>query len=170
MTVVERHEMATSMGRFPMFPNPTKSNNLYELAVEADSRFNRLNHQLDRLVSRPGNGGPLSWGLAWSSAPMGLWEDDEAVYIELDAPGVKDSDIEVEVHQNRLNVRVERKAPEGRSFAFNNRAFGKFERSVGLPPNLDSEAVHARLADGVLSIRLNKRAEAKPRRVAIETT
>lgn len=150
-----------------MLANPIR-NNLFELAAEADATFNRLNRDFGRLMGRGGNGS-LAWGTTWASAAMGLWEEEDAFCLELDVPGVKESDIEIEVHENRLTVRVERKAPEGRSFVYNNRTFGRFERTVSLPPTVDGEHISARLADGVLSIRMAKRVEARPRRVSIET-
>ena len=45
----------------------------------------------------------------WSALPLALWEDEHNVYVNVDAPGVTDKDIEVSVHGGELVVKGERK-------------------------------------------------------------
>src|SRR4051794_34660415 len=46
---------------------------------------------------------------AWSGLPLSMWEDEHNVYVELDAPGVTDKDVEVSVHNGDLLIKGERK-------------------------------------------------------------
>ncbi len=104
---------------------------------------------------------------AWKSLPLSMWEDDDHVYVEADAPGLTDNDIEVYVHQGTLTIRGERKC-ERKGTLYEGRCYGRFERSIALPAGVDPEQVEAKLANGVLSLRLSKKPESKPRKIAVK--
>lgn len=130
--------------------------------------FDRLRKEFDRMFAGPFlRGGDQPMAHAHFGSALAIWEDEDQVEIELDVPGVKESDVDLEVDQNRLSIRVERKAPEGRTAVHDGRSYGRFERVVALPPTIDAEGIRARLADGVLSVLLKKRAEAKPRKITL---
>jgi HSP20 family protein len=95
---------------------------------------------------------------------------DDAYVLHADLPGVKDEDVEVTVHGNVLTVRGERRAEErkeGETFYVYERSYGGFERSFTLPEEADGDRIEARLADGVLAVRIAKRAESKPRKISL---
>jgi HSP20 family protein len=107
-----------------------------------------------------------SWG-AWDATfPMSMWEDEDAVRVELDAPGVTEKDIELTVHDGELIVRGERKTEE-KTGGYDTRVYGRFERRVSLPATVDADKVEAKLANGVLSVTCPKSEAAKPRKIAI---
>lgn len=111
---------------------------------------------------------PLASAPAWGGFPMSMWEDENAVHVELDAPGVGEKDIELTIHDGELIVRGERKAQENRS-GYDSRAYGRFEQRVTLPAAVDADKVEAKLANGVLTVACPKSEAAKPRRIAIAT-
>jgi HSP20 family protein len=69
-----------------------------------------------------------------------------------------------------LTIRAERKAEEGRTYLYNCRRHGQIERLVRLPEGLDATGnVQAQFTNGVLHISLPKAAEAKPRKIALQS-
>ena len=101
-------------------------------------------------------------------APLSVWDDSSAVYIEMDAPGIALQDLEVSVEKGRLTIRGERKAPDrSPGYLHEERYFGQFERVIMLNEWTDSTNVDASLHDGVLRLKLPKRPEAQPQKIAI---
>lgn len=124
---------------------------------------NRLSTIFDRFFDDAFAPPAPAWG---ASFPMSMWEDEEAVHVELDAPGVTDKDIELTVHDGDLFVRYERKAEEKKG-GYDTRTYGRFEQRLTLPSAVDAEKVEAKLANGVLSVTCPKSEVAKPRKIAI---
>jgi HSP20 family protein len=129
------------------------------------SPINRLDTFFDRAF---GDDGFTSQG--WSWAPVSIWEDDDAIFIEAEVPGVKDSEVELTVHNGLLYIRGQRAPVEGRRYFYNGRTFGRFERVVTLPEAVKTDDVEATLADGVLCVRLPKSPEAKPKKITLKTS
>ena len=135
-----------------------------------DEPVARLRGEVDTLFDRffGGDGGSLTQ--AWGGVPVAMWEDDDHIYIEAELPGVTEKDIDVTVHNGLLFIRGERRPVEGRTYLYNGRAYGRFERVISLPEAVDTEHVQARLADGLLLIELTKSPEAKPKKIAVRTS
>ena len=91
--------------------------------------------------------------------------DDETV-LSADLPGMGEADIEVTVSAPYLVVRGERKAKEGR-YLRRARFHGAFERRFWIGEGYDPDHVTAHIANGELTIRLEKAARAKPRRIKL---
>jgi HSP20 family protein len=104
----------------------------------------------------------------WSSLPLCLWQDENHLYIEMDAPGVTEKDIDLTFHEGDLIIQGERKG-ERKEGAFDNRTYGRFEQRITLPSPVDFDKVEAKLANGVLSITFPKSEEAKPRKIALKS-
>jgi len=102
--------------------------------------------------------------------PMSVWQDDSNVYLEAELPGVAEKDLEITVHDGVLTIKGESQDEEGRAYIYNGRTFGRFERAVTLPDQVDSEQVEATLTNGVLRVRLAKVPQAKPRKIALKTS
>ena len=86
-------------------------------------------------------------------------EDEKAYYIEVDLPGVKKEDINVEVKDNILIISGERKfkkEEEDKGYKRVESFFGKFERRFTLPADADPERIEAKVEDGVLYITIPK--------------
>ncbi len=93
--------------------------------------------------------------------------DNEVVFV-CDVPGIKQDDLEVTLENHVLTIKGTRKF-EGKENeqVMLGRAYGSFNRSYTLPEYVDAENLTARLADGVLTIRIPKQAKAKPKRIQI---
>ena len=98
--------------------------------------------------------------------PLSVWEDEDAVRVEIDAPGVSEKDIELTVHDGDLILWCERKSEEKKD-GYDTRTYGRFEQRVSLPTAIDPDKVEAKLANGVLSVTCPKSEAARPRRIAI---
>ena len=97
-------------------------------------------------------------------------ETSEAFVVKADIPGVKEADLDIAVHHNVLTVSGTRHAEErqeGDNFALYERQYGSFTRSFALPDTADGERVEAKLDAGVLTLSIWKKAEAKPRKIAL---
>jgi HSP20 family protein len=98
-------------------------------------------------------------------------ETNEAFILKGDLPGVAESDLDIAVHNNILTVSGSRQSEErkeGESYALYERQYGSFSRSFSLPDTADGERVEAKLDAGVLTLTIWKRAEAKPRKIALK--
>src|SRR4051794_33372905 len=124
-----------------------------------DSLFDRVFGEEPETFNRPG------W--AWSHMPLTMWQDENNLYIEAEMPGVLEKDLEVTVHGDVLSIKAQRHEPEGRKYLFNGRIFGRFERAVALPEPVDTGAIEATLEGGVLRLSLPKKAEARPKKIAV---
>lgn len=131
-----------------------------------------LQNELDRLLSNPALGlnlGPSARGVF---PPVNVFEDGEhGIIFRAEVPGIPPEEVDVTVENRRLTISGERKPPEGRgSHHRRERRFGRFSRSIQLPEGLDPEKVTARCHDGVLTIRIQRREETKPRKVQVEAS
>ncbi len=98
-------------------------------------------------------------------------ESSDGLVLSCDLPGVKQEQIELNFDNGVLTITAEREEPkaEGALYHVAERRWGRYERSFKLPSQFDGEKVTARYADGVLTIALPKREEAKPRKIAINS-
>jgi HSP20 family protein len=95
--------------------------------------------------------------------------DNELVFI-CDVPGVKQEDLEVTVENQVLTLKGTRRfESKDDEQVMLGRAYGSFKRSFTLPDYADDANMDAHLADGVLTIRIPKHAQAKPRKIQIGT-
>lgn len=98
-------------------------------------------------------------------------ETPENLTLRLEVPGLSREDLKISVENNMLTVRGEKKqetSSEDETFYRTERSYGTFERSFSLPSHFDHDGVKATMKDGVLTIRIPRREEAKAREIAIE--
>lgn len=93
-------------------------------------------------------------------------DTDDETLITADLPGMNEDDIEVTVSAPYLVVRGERKAKDGR-YLRRARFHGRFERRFWIGDRYEPDRVSAHIANGELTIRLEKAAKAKPRRIKL---
>jgi len=127
--------------------------------------FNRLFEQFGKSLSWPDQG---------RFAPaMDIHETEDAYVVEADVPGLKKDDIHLEVADNVLTIKGERKEQKEekeKNYHRVERSFGSFARSVALPNGIDGTKVSAKFEDGVLKVTLPKHEASKPRRVEVKVS
>jgi HSP20 family protein len=101
-----------------------------------------------------------------------VYEDAQKVTVKLEVPGISKEDLDVRLENQTLTVKGERKfESEAKKENFHRieRSYGSFARTFTVPQTVDTESIKANYDAGVLTISLAKKAEAKPKQVAIET-
>jgi HSP20 family protein len=101
---------------------------------------------------------------------MDLVETEDSFVLKADLPGVAEEDVHIELDDNVLTVRGERKSEhEERKQGYYRveRSSGSFARSLTLPEGVDPEAVKASFDRGVLEVQIPKPEQRKPRKVEI---
>lgn len=118
----------------------------------------------NRLLNEPRAGRP------WSPA-VDIFETEDELVLKADVPEVDLKDIDVRVENQTLTLSGERKFEKengSQSFHRIERSYGQFTRSFTVPSTVDTEKVEASYQNGVLTVKLPKKAAAKPRQVKIE--
>jgi HSP20 family protein len=100
-------------------------------------------------------------------------EAEDAYYVELDLPGIKKEDIDVDVKDNVITISGERKIQneiDEEDYYSIESHFGKFERSFTLPENVNADKIQAQSKDGVLEVVIPKemKKEDKPKKIKIK--
>lgn len=101
---------------------------------------------------------------------INVFDAGAELVVQADVPGLGEKDFEVTLHENVLTLAGKRSeaAPEGYAVHRQERASSfEFRRSFALPAKVDGEKTVASVKDGVLTIKLAKAAEAKPRQIAV---
>jgi HSP20 family protein len=107
---------------------------------------------------------------SWVPA-IDVYEDKDEVKVKAEVPGMEEKDIDLSLEGNILTLRGEKKFEnevKEEDYYRVERSFGKFQRSLELPSDVDANAVKATYKNGVLEIRLPKKEEIKPKQVKIE--
>ena len=102
---------------------------------------------------------------------LDVTECDDDVCVRAELPGVRPEDVNIEVTGNTLRLsgeKAEEREEKRGGTRYSERRFGSFSRIVQLPTQVDPDHVDATFKDGVLSVRLNKHAEARPRRIPVK--
>jgi HSP20 family protein len=125
-------------------------------------------NRLDRMFSDLYHETP---GRAWVP-PVDIFEsDDHEVVIKTELPEVRREDISITLENDVLTVQGSRKREneiKRERFHRMERQHGTFTRAFTLPPTVDASRISATYRDGVLTIRLPQREEAKPKQIAVQ--
>lgn len=129
--------------------------------------FDNLLEGLDRWSATvaPGN------GCSVSSFRVDVREDDNGLLIEAEVPGFNREEIDITVDQNVLTIAAEHKTEtedKQEGYHIRERYYGRLERSFRLPTTADAENVVAELKEGLLTLRVPTKEEAKPRKIALK--
>lgn len=104
--------------------------------------------------------------------PAEVVETDDEIRFDVEMPGFRMDDLEITLENNVLTIAGEKKVEreEGRKdtdYRLFERRYGRYQRSFSLPPTVRGDQCEADYEDGVLSLRLPKSEDAKPRRIQI---
>jgi HSP20 family protein len=101
---------------------------------------------------------------------INLTEDKDKYYVRAELPGVKGDELDIQVAGNNLAISGERKiATEDESAKYHRREreAGSFSRMIGLPGEVDTNKVEAKLDNGILTIEIAKAEIAKPKQISV---
>lgn len=143
-----------SGGRFP---------SLYKAMAEMENEMDRILHA--SAVKWPEQVETFAF-----SPTCNFKENEKEYVIQFDVPGVKKEDVKIELQNNRVTIRGERKEEKEEKDAksyLSESYYGSFMRSFALPAEIDENKVDAEYADGVLTIKIPKLAGAKPKEIKV---
>jgi len=129
----------------------------------------RMNRLFEQTLSRS-RGDEGAAAATWTPA-VDIYETLDTIVIKADLPGVVREDIEIQVDDNTLTLKGERrfsKDVQEESYLRIERTYGSFHRCFTLPATIHQEKIRAVCRDGVLELTLPKAEGSKPRRIAIE--
>jgi len=129
-----------------------------------------LQDQINRLFNdafeRKGEESSLS---AWAPA-VDIYETEQELVVKADLPDVDPKDLDIRVENNLLTIRGERKFEKKvceENYLRVERSYGSFARSFTLANTVNSEAIKADYQNGVLTLTIPKREEAKPKQIKV---
>jgi HSP20 family protein len=129
-----------------------------------------LNDEVERVFRQVFGDGGTSPAGAFSPA-LDVEETEEGFTLHVELPSVAPDDVDVSIEENVLTIAGERRFYHDRDaegFRRIERHFGRFHRAVRLPDRVDAAGVDATYKDGLLTIRVPKAEDAKPRRIQIQ--
>jgi HSP20 family protein len=130
----------------------------------------RINQLFDETLGRFPVSREESFERIWSP-PVDIYENQDNIVLKAELPGMKKEDVSIEVKDNVLTLKGERKQEQEtkkENYYRIERAYGKFSRSFTLPSTVKVDDVKATYKDGVLEITLPKVEEAKAKAIPIK--
>jgi HSP20 family protein len=129
----------------------------------------RMNRLFEESVRNVRQGDEALSTSVWTP-PVDIYETENEVIVKAELPEVTQKDIEIQVENNTLTLRGERKFDKElkqENFHRIERSYGTFARSFTLPATIDQEKIKADYKDGILRVVMPKREETKPKQIKV---
>ena len=134
--------------------------------------FSFLQQEIDRLFEGFARNFP-TFALTDTTLPsMDVSETDKAIEIVAELPGLEKKDVELNLVNNLLTIRGEKKnqrEEKNKDYHLLERSFGSFSRAVELPQGVDPEDISAEIANGVLKVTVKKPTPKQSRQIEIKS-
>ena len=154
---------------------PVKRDDFRESAWGNENPFQQFHHEMDRLFDQTFRGFGISpFGFDGSFTPqmsggllkptLDLGATDKEYIITVEIPGVDEKEVKLEIANDTLTIRGEKKHEDeekGKNFYRMERAFGSFQRVLSLPDDMDQDNVKATFKKGVLTVTAPRKATPK---------
>ncbi|MFH0976173.1 MAG: Hsp20/alpha crystallin family protein [Spirochaetota bacterium] len=99
---------------------------------------------------------------------VNIYEKNGKIDVEVQAPGEKVEDINLQLKDNSLLIEYDKKSVDTGSCLMRERDYGKFSRSVNIPYKVDPDKISASMKDGILTVKLEMAEEAMPKKIQIQ--
>jgi len=132
-----------------------------------------LQDQVNRLLNEAFDRSSEEGGLTPWAPAVDIYENEHELVVKADLPDIKPEELDIRVENNILTIRGERKFEkkvEEQNYLRVERTYGSFSRSFSLANTVNSEAIKAEYKDGVLTLTVPKREEAKPKQIKVNVT
>ena len=150
------------MNARPAATNAEVNEEMTSLLVR-DPFFSAPLRLMDEILRSGGNGG----GVTGFTPTLDVRETADEYLVMVDLPGVKSEDVTIEVNDHVLTLSGARRSVETGEAQLVERPYGSFARSLTLPQGVDSDKIAADCSDGVLTMRIPKPPEQRPKKIAI---
>jgi len=146
-------------------------------AARSRGLFEEIRDEMNRVFERLEDGWPrwtnlpARWPASVMVPDLDVHENDKAITIEAELPGVEEKDLSVTFNNGYLTIKGEKKTEreeKKEDYYLAERSFGSFERSLRLPDTVDDSKIDARFEKGVLKVTAQKRPEAQKAERKIE--
>lgn len=136
---------------------------------EPMDEFDRLQDEINKLFdwTYPSNRGLFDRSL---SPAVDVVETSDEIVLTCDLPGVKKDDLDLSISRNVITIKGEKKGGQKKEGAktFRKETWsGSFQRTLSLPETVDPDKVEASMKEGVLTVKIAKREEVKPRQISV---
>lgn len=135
------------------------------------SEITSLRQAMDRLFEEAWVRPSRLFGLEGQYVPLDVAEGEHEYTIRAALPGIKPEEVDISVVGNVLTIRGEHKEEQEekqRTWHHREIRYGRFERSVTLPTEVQAERAEATFKDGILTLRLPKAEAARPKRIQVK--
>jgi HSP20 family protein len=145
--------------------------------ARADNPFVSLQNEIDRLFDDFTRGFPSlpslgNGGVAAMLPTMDVAETDKEIEITAELPGLEEKDVQINVADNILTIRGEKKAEKeqkDKNYRLVERSYGAFERTLELPEGVNTDAIKATIDKGVLKVVVPKPAPAQSKKIEVKS-
>jgi len=145
--------------------------------ARADNPFVSLQNEIDRLFDDFTRGFPSfpsigNGGTAAMLPTMDVAETDKDIEITAELPGLEEKDVQINVSDNVLTIRGEKKAEKEqkeKNYRMVERSYGAFERSLELPEGVNADSIKATIDKGVLKVVVPKPAPAQVKKIEVKS-
>jgi HSP20 family protein len=140
----------------------------FSSALDPVSGLLTLQNELERALQNP-VGFDLGLSARGVFPPVNIFSEKDGYVVRLEVPGVPPEQLGIETQGRTLTISGKREIspPAGGAFHRRERSSGDFSRSLHLPEGLDLGRAQATCKHGVLTVRIPKTEEAKPRQIAV---
>lgn len=141
-------------------------------SVRSDNSFASLRREIDRLFE-DFTRGFLAFGNGKADLlpSMDVTETDKEIEITTELPGLEEKDVQINVVDNVLTIRGEKKAEKeekDKNHRVIERSYGAFERTLELPQGVNADAIKANIAKGVLKVTVPKPAPTQVKKIEVK--
>ena len=106
----------------------------------------------------------------WALLAAESWETAQSIIVRIEIPGMSKKDIQISIDRGALRIRGERRAAADqptRRYTLMERAFGRFERTLPLPHDIDASKAEVSYQDGVITVIVPKTKAIPPTRLSV---
>jgi len=143
------------------------ANPFMSLQREIDRLFEDFTRGFPAMTAFGGNG-----GAAALMPSMDVTETDKEIEITAELPGLEEKDVQVNVADNLLTIRGEKKVEKeqkDKNYRLVERSYGSFERTIELPEGVNADAIKANISKGVLKVSIPKPAPAQAKKIDVKS-
>jgi HSP20 family protein len=144
------------------------------VAPAAYSPFVSLQREIERLFddfTRGVPAFPTAWPTPELMPSMDVSETDKEIEVTAELPGLEEKDVQVNVADNLLTIRGEKKAEKeekDKNYRMVERSYGAFSRTLELPDGVNPDAIKASISKGVLRVVIPKPAPAQAKKIEVK--
>ena len=127
-----------------------------------------LRRRVERTLGGEGAADVFATDMGWPRTSV--YDTGESLMVVADVPGLKEKDIEVSLDNDVLTLSGERRpdVPDGYTVHRQERRPARVSRQLTLPVKVNVDALSAEIKDGILTVKLPKAPEAKPRKIPVQ--